>query len=359
MRTTGTVKWFNDGKGFGFITPEDGSKECFVHFSAIQGEGFKSLEEGARVEFNLVLGQKGPAAENVARLYQGGRPRNRWLPQDTRALAQKNQAVQVVEVTHDLAQHFSKVAPSYRALRTTDPEPVRYIADLLQPYRQIVAADIGCGAGRYDKSLFDHIGEGLFLYCVDANTYMLDELKSHVGEQYDDRYDLVIGQADDLPLEDESLDAVLTFNAVHHFPLQAFLKEACRVMKPGGHLFIYTRFRSQNARSIWGQYFPRFTDKEDRLYESHVIREAVAVVAGLTLERIEPFRYPRRSSLDRLVEQARGHHYSTFNLYGAEEFEEAVEEFNEDVRRQFVNLETIEWYDENSLVVVRKTRLDQ
>ena len=274
-------------------------------------------------------------------------------------MAQKNQAVQAVEVAHELAQHFSKVAPSYRALRTTDPEPVRYIADLLQPYRQIVAADVGCGAGRYDRLLFDHMGEGLFLYCVDASTYMLEELESHVGEQYDGRYDLVMGQADDLPLEDESLEAVLTFNAVHHFPLQAFLKEACRVMRPGGHLFIYTRFRSQNARSIWGQYFPRFTDKEDRLYESHVIREAVAVVAGLTLERIKPFRYPRRSSLDRLNEQARGCHYSTFDLYGAEEFEEALEGFNEDVRRRFVNLETIEWYDENNLIVVRKTRLDQ
>jgi CspA family cold shock protein len=65
MRTTGTVKWFNDTKGFGFITPEDGSKDCFVHHSAIQMQGFKSLAEGARVEFEVVQGQKGPAAENV------------------------------------------------------------------------------------------------------------------------------------------------------------------------------------------------------------------------------------------------------------------------------------------------------
>jgi cold shock protein len=65
MRTKGTVKWFNDAKGFGFITPEDGSKDCFVHFSAIQGSGFRTLAEGAKVEFDVVQGQKGPAAENV------------------------------------------------------------------------------------------------------------------------------------------------------------------------------------------------------------------------------------------------------------------------------------------------------
>ncbi|MEE2669660.1 MAG: cold shock domain-containing protein [Gemmatimonadota bacterium] len=68
MRTRGSVKWFNDQKGFGFITPEDGSKDCFVHHTSIQAEGFKTLAEGAQVEFDVVEGQKGPAAENVIAL---------------------------------------------------------------------------------------------------------------------------------------------------------------------------------------------------------------------------------------------------------------------------------------------------
>lgn len=61
----GTVKWFNDGKGFGFITPDDGSKDVFVHFSSISSKGFRSLKEGDRVQFETEQGQKGPQAKNV------------------------------------------------------------------------------------------------------------------------------------------------------------------------------------------------------------------------------------------------------------------------------------------------------
>ena len=66
-RETGTVKWFNDSKGFGFIERESGG-DGFVHHTAIQGEGFRSLSDGQQVEFTVVQGQKGPAAENVVAL---------------------------------------------------------------------------------------------------------------------------------------------------------------------------------------------------------------------------------------------------------------------------------------------------
>ncbi|EPT3117094.1 transcription antiterminator/RNA stability regulator CspE [Klebsiella michiganensis] len=64
-KMTGLVKWFNESKGFGFITPDNGSKDVFVHFSAIQGGGFKTLNEGQKVEFTFEDGQKGPSAGNV------------------------------------------------------------------------------------------------------------------------------------------------------------------------------------------------------------------------------------------------------------------------------------------------------
>ena len=63
---TGTVKWFNDAKGYGFISPDDGEKDLFVHHTSISGDGYKSLAEGAKVEYEAAEGAKGPEAKNVA-----------------------------------------------------------------------------------------------------------------------------------------------------------------------------------------------------------------------------------------------------------------------------------------------------
>ena len=251
--------------------------------------------------------------------------------------------------TDRMAGHFASVAKAYREIRTTDPEPVSYICDALAGRDSVRAVDIGCGAGRYDRLLFEHI-PNLHLTCVDASAQMIGQLTQHLDEAGIHNFVAKVSTVADWTVGERSLDAVMTFNAVHHFAFPTFLGKAGRALRDGGRMFIYTRTPEQNAGSIWGRHFPRFTEKESRLHSIEQMERWVADALYLKVVEMKRFRYSRRASLHRLLSQARGRHYSTFSLYDAHEFEAACNTFEERIRHQFDDLNDISWHDENTLL---------
>ena len=147
---------------------------------------------------------------------------------------------------------------------------------------------------------------------------------------------------------------VTAFNCVHHFDLGRFLTAVARVLAPGGQLFIYTRTPQQNARTIWGRYFPGFTEHEQRLHSQAAIRDAVRRTGGLKVVATQTFSHPRSSTAERLQAQAEGRHYSTFSLYTPQELRASIATF-------LARLPSPEvcWVDEHLLVVVGASRRNQ
>lgn len=130
-----------------------------------------------------------------------------------------------------------------------------------------------------------------------------------------------------MPLENDSLDFIVIFNAVHHFDMPNFLKEASRILKNKSRLFVYTRLQSPNARNVWGIHFPNFSEKETRLYELDELEHLIENTPNLRLKSIRFFEYERASILVRSEEQTRGYHYSTFRLFSKKEFGRSLEIF--------------------------------
>jgi SAM-dependent methyltransferase len=253
----------------------------------------------------------------------------------------------------DMTKHFAAVAGIYRELRTTDPEPVRHIGRLYASTGGLRAADIGCGAGRYDSLLFRQL-PGLHLTCVDASAAMIEAARRHLDEEGFGNFETVVSRVEDLALDEGALDCVFSFNAVHHFDLPTFLQKARAGLKQYGRLFIYTRLPEQNARTIWGRFFPVFLEKETRLYPLAELHGRIDASAGLFFEAAHCFRFARTASLARLVEQARGKHYSTFDFYGEREFEDALARFQDTIRERFADTDTVHWHDENILIQARR-----
>lgn len=245
--------------------------------------------------------------------------------------------------------HFTAVASVYLAVRTTDDEPIEHIARRLEGAGPVRVADIACGTGRYDALLFEALPE-LRLTCVDANQAMIDEARQHLSEQGFDDVDAVVSNVADLQLEANAYDAILCFNAIHHIDFPTFLKRTIPALKPDGSLFIYTRLPGQNARSIWGRFFPGFAEKESRLYPLEDMYRWIQEAEGLWFRQATGFRYRRNASIDRLLDQVGSQHYSTFALYPPEELERSIATFQDQLGTVFDDLDDISWYDENILL---------
>jgi ubiquinone/menaquinone biosynthesis C-methylase UbiE len=249
--------------------------------------------------------------------------------------------------------HFSKIASKYRKLRTTDSEPILFIKNRLNGKSKINIADVGCGDGRYSLKLLQSLDDGCFLHCVDSNDDMLKHLEEYISETQMTNFCVRLGDANRLPLETDSVDCILTFNAIHHFDIEKFFEEVTRTLKEDGLFFIYTRLRNQNSRNIWGKYFPLFVEMENRLYDFDKLKKHIQQ-ADMRIHQKKIFGYERTSSLPKLLEKARENHYSTFSLYSNDTFEESIETFEQNIRNNFDDLENIKWQDENILIEIEK-----
>jgi ubiquinone/menaquinone biosynthesis C-methylase UbiE len=260
----------------------------------------------------------------------------------------------LADAQKDMHGHFSSVAVLYNNLRTTDLEPVMFIKDILNGNGNIAAADIGCGAGRYSLQFLQHLGLR-HLACIDVNELMLEQVSNIMGEAGLTNFTTIESTAEHIPLEDNSTDCIFAFNSIHHFDFVAFMQEAARITRDGGSIIIYTRLRSQNEESIWGKHFPLFLTKETRLYEIDELEQMITPIPALNIQCVKQFRYLRTASLGQLINLARNNHYSTFSLYGKEEFASALKGFQHNITHHFSDSSHVKWFDEYTMLVVSRS----
>jgi SAM-dependent methyltransferase len=165
-----------------------------------------------------------------------------------------------------------------------------------------------------------------------------------------------VALAEALPLATASIDAVTSFNAVHHFAIDGFVREAGRILCPGGLLVIYTRTPEQNGRTVWGEHFPGFADRETRLPTREILRAALAGAGAFARVRLRTCAWWQFTTLATLLDQARARHYSTFCFYDPDEFEAALADFRTGVRRRFISPRDIPVRNNHVVALARRRR---
>ena len=196
--------------------------------------------------------------------------------------------------------------------------------------------DIGTGTGLFSVELAKRGFRGIG---VDRNSQMLSQAISK-GTNLNCCFEGVLGSAERLPFPSECFYIVISTNAIHHFDLIKHFKEISRILKLGGRYIIYTRLHDQNVRSIWGQYFPLFVDKEIRLYNIEDFMQMEKYFPEFKLESFEELKFEIPFSAERLIDEARQKKYSTFALYTEEEFQKAFKIFKANIsKHKHKNLE--------------------
>jgi SAM-dependent methyltransferase len=258
-------------------------------------------------------------------------------------------------------RHFRTIAPRYRELRELDVLAVRRVAvelvSLCGSSRRISVLDVGAGTGRYAEAVLHNLSERISLHyhgvAYDAVPEMLLNGTGHRALETGS-LDHAVGLAEFLPFAPQSFDAVLSFNAVHHFDLGSFLAEATRVLRPDGRLIVYTRTPEQNQRTIWGQFFPHFTERETRLFDESALRAALEAMSEFELVELREKPWRMHTSLSRLLDHARSGGYSTFRFYSPDEFKEALGVFEAKVRARFDDPSSIAATNDHLLVMATR-----
>ena len=220
-------------------------------------------------------------------------------------------------------KHFEDVAPLYDDIRETEiwPSLVRTMVQLDVARGLIV--DVATGTGLYGVRLAEH---GYHVIGVDSNRHMLAQAVLKARRRKCDFRGL-LGSAEQIPVAEGSIRTMMSTNAIHHFDLPAHVREVIRILQPGGCYVVFTRFQEQNKRSLWGQMFPGFAAKENRLYHPHDFEQVGRDFPELVLEAVEELAFENRFCAEHLLEVARCRKYSTFAFYNDSEFRRACDVF--------------------------------
>lgn len=256
-------------------------------------------------------------------------------------------------------RHFRLVAAHYRQLRDLDHRTIRYVANLLskisKPTNKLRLLEVGAGTGRYAEAVIDTAAEhGVVCWGVACDARKIMVGKGPIAHGAEIQLSRVVGLAELLPFRVAAFDAVLSFNAVHHFEIDAFLLGVARVLRAGGLLIVYTRTPEQNRRTVWGRFFPGFAERETRLYGGDELRAALAQRPEFYKARLHVRPWTLRKTLSRLVDQARGHCYSTFSLYTPAELEAALEVFEQRLIAAYHDPTAITAQNDHVLIVARR-----